>query len=330
MKRSRASKRRQTLFWLISALVVLSMICSLVLMIRPGQFGPSPTPTRVRPTDTPTTVAHLTATPPPTLTPTEWPTPTPTITSTTTPIASPTSRATLEATPLVVGEEENFVFAICGDNRDGDAIYRKILSMVMADGCAFLINLGDLVRHGYSHEFEHFAELMAGFELPFFPVPGNHDTPDGTLTAYLKYSGAPAAHYSFDYGSVHFSMLNSSLGELSDKELSWLDADLSATKQPVKMVCLHYPPFDPAGTDHILRKGNEEFIDLVTRHRVRYVWAGHIHTYDTTVKNGVTYTITGGAGAPLYPEPNRDAFYHYVRVTVRGEDIATEVVRVEG
>ena len=47
MKRSRARRRREILFWLISALVVLSMICSLVLMISPSRFEPPLKPAQI-------------------------------------------------------------------------------------------------------------------------------------------------------------------------------------------------------------------------------------------------------------------------------------------
>ena len=33
---------------------------------------------------------------------------------------------------------------------------------------------------------------------------------------------------------------------------------------------------------------------------------------------------------PLYPEPNREGFCRYVRVTVQGEGITTQIIRVEG
>jgi 3',5'-cyclic AMP phosphodiesterase CpdA len=229
---------------------------------------------------------------------------------------------------VVVGEETDFAFAVCGDNRGGDAVYKQILEMVASDGSAFLINTGDLVNNGYERQFVAFRELMSDFPLPFFPVPGNHDTPNGLLAEYLEYSGAPAVHYSFDYGQIHFSMANSAVGSMMPWELNWLDVDLSATDQPVKVVALHHPPFDPAGGDHIMDSGNEEFMALMVKHNVKYVFCGHIHSYDKAERDGVTYVITGGGGAPLYPEENRPAFYHYVRVTVQGEEIQTDVIRV--
>jgi 3',5'-cyclic AMP phosphodiesterase CpdA len=232
------------------------------------------------------------------------------------------------ATPVAMQGTRDFTFAVCGDNRGGPQVYRQVLDSVQKDGSAFLINTGDLVSGGTVVEFEAFAKLMRDFKLPFYPTPGNHDNGDGLLTAYLKHSGAPAAHYAFDYGLAHFSLLNTSLGDASAKELEWLGADLDTTQQPLKVVALHYPPFDPAGTDHIMLQGNQAFMDLVTQKGVRLVLAGHIHSYDNAVRDGVRYIITGGAGAPLYEETNRPAYNHYVRIMVKGEEYSTEVIKV--
>ena len=71
MKR-RSRTRRQSYLWVLSLIVVASMICSVLVMIRPPRYAPQPTPrpTRVIPTWTPTTRTSLTPTmAPPTLAP---------------------------------------------------------------------------------------------------------------------------------------------------------------------------------------------------------------------------------------------------------------------
>lgn len=229
------------------------------------------------------------------------------------------------------GTEEvvEFRFAVCGDNRDGEQVYRRILAQVQQDGSAFLINTGDLVNAGTARQFRAFAALMRDFALPFYPVPGNHDNADGLLTAYLRFSGAPAANYAFDYGPAHFALVDSSLGDVAPSVMAWLAHDLETTRQPLKFVVVHHPPFDPAGTDHVMRRGNAPFMQLMAEKGVDWVLAGHIHSFDYQVRDGVHYLITGGAGAPLYPAPSRPAFHHYVRFTVRAESVSFEVVRVE-
>ena len=249
-----------------------------------------------------------------------------------TPVAvTPVSAATpAQASPPAPGPARaNYSFAVLGDNRDGDETYARLLAMVEADGVDFLVNTGDLVPGGSVDQFKDFRKLMSGFSKPFYPVPGNHDVAnDGTLSNYLQFSGAPAVHYSFDHGQVHFSMANSSLGDLNAAELRWLEADLAGTSLPVRIIVLHHPPFDPVGGSHILGKGASELMALAARYKVRYVLAGHIHEYAREVRDGVIYLVAGGGGAPLYPPPDQGGFYHYVRITVRGLETNDEVVRL--
>lgn len=225
-----------------------------------------------------------------------------------------------------------YVFAVCGDSTaagessDNSSGYSHLLKRVVEDGNFFLIHTGNLVPDGSESEFQGFAALMSGFPLFFYPVPGNRDHYQGTLDNYLRYSGAPKAHYSFDYGSVHFSLANSNLGELTLEELAWLQADLVASQLPVKMVFLHYPPFDPVGSADILRSGNEEFIALMEDQEVDYVFAGHILGYHAQDRGGVQYVLTGGLGAPPDQETGESSPNHYVRVTVLGTDITVEAV----
>lgn len=211
----------------------------------------------------------------------------------------------------------------------GDEIYQEILRRVEQDNVAFLVNTGDLVNRGTVDQFQRFAELMNGFTIPFFPVAGNHDADIGSLENFLQYSRAPAEHYSFDYGQGHFVVADSHHGGINSSELAWLEADLNATDQPLKMVFLHHPPFDPDGSDHIMVYGNEKFMALMEKHNVAYVFTGHIHAYVEGLRNGVRYIITGGAGAPLYGAEHPQAFYHYIRVTINGAQVSTEVVKIE-
>ena len=65
---------------------------------------------------------------------------------------------------------------------------------------------------------------------------------------------------------------------------------------------------------------------MMEKFEVDYVFSGHVHCYFRQVINGVTYITSGGAGAQLKCP---DAFYHYVRVSVKGEEIVDSVIKVK-
>ena len=318
MARRRSGKRRdvsQYVLWGLSLVVVLSMV--LAYVVRPPSQPTRSTPTATV-TDAPTSV-------PPTSTPTAT-----ALAPAPSPVPRPEPAETPQPTPIALDLGDQFSFAVCGDSRDGDAIYRRVLDAVQADGSQFLVHLGDIVSRGRESEWLAWRELMAAFTLPFFPVPGNHDSPDGLLDEYLQYSGAPAQRYSLDVGPLHLVMLDSYSGAIFPSTLQWLEEDLASTAQPIKMLFFHHPPFDPDGTDHILQMGNSEVMNLAETYAVDYVITAHIHAYAEEERNGVQYIVTGGCGAPLYAgEHPEGGFYHYVRVRVDGSDVSTEVVPIE-
>ncbi|MGQ9627479.1 MAG: metallophosphoesterase [Anaerolineae bacterium] len=361
-KRRSPDKSRRMTFQLLSLVVALSMVVFVVISVLPPPEPSVPTAPAFIPTSTLTPIEGggteetsspgtstpikreegsaeviataaspqpfptATFTPPPLTSRPSLPSPTLSLTATQ---PSQTETATsLESFEPGPEAASSFSFAVLGDNRDGEAIYRSLLEQVVADKCAFLINVGDLVSRGTEEEFRAFAKIMEGFPLPFYPVPGNHDSLMGNLDFYLLYSGAPDRHYSFNRGNVHFTMADSHNGHLTKAELAWIEEDLAASAQPVKMVFLHHPPFDPYGGDHILKGGNEEFMALMREYNVDYVFAGHIHAYAKAERGGTVYIITGGAGAPLYAPPERGGFNHYVRVNVEGTKVSTEVVKL--
>jgi 3',5'-cyclic AMP phosphodiesterase CpdA len=248
------------------------------------------------------------------------------------PTATPETTATPAAMAIpivpVTSGSLGLTFAVCGDSRHNPAVFRRVLDAVMADGSQFLLHTGDLVDEGIDSQWQEFDGIIAGFGLPFYPVPGNHDGLSGKLDGYLAHSGSPAAHYSFDRGPVHFTLADSHNGGINGAELAWLRDDLAATTQPLKIVVLHHPPFDPDGSDHIMAYGNDGFMALMAEQQVDYVFAGHIHAYARAERDGVVYIYTGGAGAPLYSSGHPQAFYHYLRVTVQGEEVTIEVIRV--
>ena len=310
MKRgANRSSQRNPLLWMLSVIIVASVVCSLLISVFPSPSAPAEESL-------------------PTLPPLWTPSPVP---------PTPTATATLEATPVVastatpVPPEDSglpWAFAVLGASQGLDLAARTALQAIEAEGVVFVLHGGNMTASGTQYEFEEWHNLLADLALPFYPTPGNLDNGDGALVAYLAFSGASAAHYSFDRGPLHVSVANASLGVLSEEELAWLAADLAATTKALRVVALHYPPFDPADGADVLAPGGEALMQMLASEEVDLVVIGHLPTARDEVRDGVRYVAPGALGARTDGAEEMGT-PHYLRVTVSGTELFVEAVPVD-
>ncbi|HEY3332664.1 MAG TPA: metallophosphoesterase [Capsulimonadaceae bacterium] len=269
------------------------------------------------------------------------------------PLASiPTTQSVLVA-PV---DPDHFTFSVTGDNRSTghgepmppslDAICREIGLLHPA----FTLWTGDCIE-GYGDtpkeadaEYDVFLKSASLTGSPVFNAPGNHEyTLDIALLPVYKKRMGGDLYGSFDYGNSHFIQLNSCSieadGSLHNAELdtaqwAWLEADLKAHVSAKNIfVFLHHYPFGPADDDPKLDSGmadtavRDRLHALMVKYGVRSVYAGHNHRYYRTVKDGVEYIISGGAGAPLDASPEQGGFLHYLMVHVDGAKISTDILQ---
>lgn len=201
----------------------------------------------------------------------------------------------------------------------------------------FFINMGDLVDNG-----EDSSQWRAWFSavqdmsqaIPFAPVQGNHETYDlqwkvREPLSYLHYFALPAnghdsdqnQYYSFDYGDVHFVVLNTQMEELAAfepnltaRQIAWLENDLQTTKQPWKIVLMHKDVLQyriasrPERQEGISEVGSI-FMPIFDKYKVDAVLSAHLHTYrrrghitdSRRDERGTLYILTGVAGNVRYP-----------------------------
>ena len=195
---------------------------------------------------------------------------------------------------------------------------------------ALWVNLGDLVDNGES--FFHWEGWQTATDVSlgaraFAPVMGNHEcyalewqyalpaaflglfaTPPNGSAKYDRY------YYSFDYGPVHFTVLNTQREELDGflpglfrEQAAWLAHDLARTKQPWRVALLHRDLINydaaPPSPDTFVRT----LLPILEKSGVDAVLTAHAHAYRRRRmtawrqdKNGVLYILSGNAGNCFY------------------------------
>ncbi|HEY0635909.1 MAG TPA: metallophosphoesterase family protein [Gammaproteobacteria bacterium] len=145
--------------------------------------------------------------------------------------------------------------------------------------------------------FDAYPELLR--KIPYLPIYGNHDARRRAFFRLFTFpeqgegggepSGSPH-YFSFDYGNVHFIVLDSQDSDRSDDGamLEWLRRDLAATRQTWRIVLFHHPPYTRATHDSDSRTDSlgrmtqmrENFLPLLEAHGVDLVLTGHSHVYE--------------------------------------------------
>ena len=213
---------------------------------------------------------------------------------------------------------DNLEFYVFGDSQGYQKGIYEIAEDALTDQPDFVFHLGDLTPFGQQNQYEAVSTALHQFHVPVFTTIGNHDIRLGGVSYYSEYFGP--SMYSFDYGSAHFAVFNTSTGDVSQSELAWLESDLSHSDSDWKFVFTHMPIYDPRPSfNHTILNATTASIlnSLFTSTHVNAVFAGHIHLYNHSVINGIDYVISGGAGATLYADSEDGGIYHYVRVTIQ-------------
>lgn len=229
------------------------------------------------------------------------------------------------------------------------ASYKKTLDAAKND-CekpSFLIHLGDITENGtcddwWNMHFNASADMCES--LPTIAVFGNHESrgigakyfnlhylnpsnghglaKDFDYSKVSKYEKAVVENldntvYSFDYGDVHFAVLNSGCDwgnkdQITDLQKEWLKADMAATNKKWKVVLIHiaiYRSGEP------LDKSTHSLYSLMDECDIDFVMQGHDHImlrtkpmkndvpYDNSLNpnvinsdNGIVYDIMGCSG----------------------------------
>lgn len=165
----------------------------------------------------------------------------------------------------------------------------------------FFINMGNLtVDNSNTEEWQDWLDGIAAFspEVPAAPVLGHNEVagnnalpkifqtlfkvPENSSYSIQKYA------YSFDYGPVHFIVLDTQSEEAQAKQpgllqdqAAWLEDDLSTTTLPWKVVLMHRSPWQPA-PNNALNDAGKVLLPILNKYNVAAVLSASDHAYART------------------------------------------------
>jgi len=260
-----------------------------------------------------------------------------------------------------------FAFAVYGDSRS-DYVYRMgvpnvfhqdVVERIQEFPLDFFLNTGDIVNDGHDMRL---WEISFGIVrplatlFPYFPTYGNHedreqDGIDGRdvfshIFSNPSEGSGSETYYSFDYGNAHFAIVSTDdpFEPGADQDL-WLRADLTTARADPDIdwvfMAYHIPGLTSSfrwpndDKEHLAR---EYLVPMAVECGVDLVFTGHEHSYERSLKDGVTFIVTGTGGAlptfvgnsqynpwSLFFEPNADfAHFGFCFVEIAGDYLTLE------
>ena len=205
-------------------------------------------------------------------------------------------------------------------NAEAEAVRDAYYDYVPAATTDLWIMLGDNAyddgtdREYQAAVFDMYPETLRS--SPLWPAFGNHDafTAESagetgpyydifTLPTAGECGGEPSdteAYYSFDYGDVHFIVLDSADSALTPPStmLDWLEDDLLASESQRWTIALwHHPPYSKGSHDSDdesrLIDMRENAVEILEDHGVDLVMCGHSHAYERSFLIDGHYGLSG-------------------------------------
>jgi len=260
-----------------------------------------------------------------------------------------------------------FRFVSYGDARFHDpkdteaanpAVRQALVAAVAEANPAFICFGGDLVYNGYDKEdwkvWDQETAVWREKKIPVYPAIGNHELHGNEKIALENYFDRfpdlqKSRYYSVRAANTLTLVLDSELDEITGPQGKWLVQKLDQLPSDVDFVfvVLHHPPYTSSassmlGEGHMAR-GQEKDLAMLLETRQKnqrariVVFSGHVHNYERHEHGGITYFVTGGAGAHAYPisRAKDDPFqsneinYHYLMVDVDREKLKITMHRLQ-
>ena len=144
----------------------------------------------------------------------------------------------------------------------------------------FIVITGDMTNDSTETSFQNLLSVVRDLDVPYVPVPGNHDAYDGGAN-YRKLIGPP--EYCFDQGGMRFVVLDFSQWGNTEATFGLIDKCLADRGTRPAAAFVHAPVDD--GTDATL-----------AAHGIDYLFTGHWHS-NRVIEHGTLEEINTQAFA---------------------------------
>lgn len=226
-----------------------------------------------------------------------------------------------------IADKDAYRFAVVGNISNSVGIFeRKIIPRLNAEGYDFVISTGNAVSTGGEDKYRAIYRTLARLQMPYLLTFGPKE--ESRLGSFRFYDHFGPLHYSFATQNSRFIFIDSTGTTDFDWQLRWLRQELAGSSEPNQFVFsanpLHpveNPSFFGMDGDYLFPTSHRmRFIELIGNASVDAVFSTDQPLYEVQRHGNTDYIVTGGAGG--FVLNNEDSHYHFVAVTVDGDEIS--------
>jgi hypothetical protein len=149
-------------------------------------------------------------------------------------------------------------------------------------------------------QYKDFFSSFAGLSPIFYTVKAGSDLLNNSSDYYNKYTGRKD-FYSFNYGNLHFIILDSTGSSLKKEQTDWLLIDLKRYKNSAAIfVFLNDPVYIPEKIISQISAMQLKERDVLHKYFIKYpvkaVFSGSFQIFFKSEIDGITYINTGCGG----------------------------------
>jgi 3',5'-cyclic AMP phosphodiesterase CpdA len=226
----------------------------------------------------------------------------------------------------------DFSFLVCGDPHGRTDLLGEIVAQ--AQEGEFLVVVGDITTGKGQEEMQGMKDYLDSTGIPYFVIPGDNDMPQGDGSVFQAVFGPD--HYSIDVQDSHLVFLNDAVKGVgvSSEQLAWLREDLAGSGDgKLVLAFAHVPPgapVDMSGSGFVEEEteSSRKMLDILAQAGAPVVYCGHLHAYMLYSSGPPRVVVTGGAGANPHLSEESGGYHHFLRVTVRGDEVSEEIIRL--
>ena len=261
---------------------------------------------------------------------------------------------------------DKFTFVVYGDTRSDPTAHAAVIHEIVGLHPEFVLQSGDLVSDGRNPaqwaQFDTITQPLRDAHIAYYPARGNHDLgaiyPRYVPAGFDSGDTVNKLYYAFTRHGCRFIMVDSMQPyDPGSRQYLWLESELARAGKTAAdtFVMFHEGPFS-VGPHGPTLAAQKYLHPLFVKYHPTAVFCGHDHLYYRTKRDGVTYVVTGGGGAPPYRPENAqiaipgDVFvkdvdslgrplgeaeykaliYHAIRCEMDGSRLTATVIRLDG